>query len=190
MSENGQSYDNEHIETAKVPVKEAPLQEVSWEEMYDSLEGAEADLAIEELIDTAHSDGHTYNPHLAQQQGLTYTPPTDPPVLPGNDLQGAQIAAGFATSMEDSDPNPERLPSQVANGDLNLEDVAYSALRNNSETSHLDLNEIDIRVRNGVAFVKGEVFSEDDAAIIDRIIANLDGIDEVELNVSIAGLTE
>lgn len=44
------------------------------------------DLATEQLFDTQHSDGHTYNPQLASQQGLTYTPPHDPAVLPSNNL--------------------------------------------------------------------------------------------------------
>jgi len=130
-----------------------------------------------QAIDTAHTDGSTTNPHQAQEQGLVYSPPSDPPVLPSDDPQGARIAAGFADSMEAVDPNALDLPDRVDNQDLDLEQDIQTALRNNSETAHL--SDVDAEVHNGVAFLRGTVASADDIPRVDHIISGLEGIYEV-----------
>jgi hypothetical protein len=43
----------------------------------------EQDLADDEIYKSQHGDGHTFNPRRAQVEGLTYTPPTDPPNFAG-----------------------------------------------------------------------------------------------------------
>lgn len=178
MSDDKKVVEKPKRESPSASFTEVPTDEVSLESLYEYRDGAEGDIAAEQLIDTAHSDGHTFNPHHAQDQGLTYTPPTDPPVLPSDDPQGARIAAGFAPSMEDTDPNARRVPGRIDGEDLDLEEDARSALRNNSESSHLD--NVVIQVENGVATLEGTVFSEDDLGIVDRIVANIDGINRVE----------
>jgi hypothetical protein len=145
----------------------------------------EEELAVDELIDTQHGEGHTYNPQQAAEQGLTYTPPSDPPVVPSeDDLQGAEIAAGFATSIEDSDPGVELLPPRVDNNDLDLQDDIYAALRNNSETAHL--TDIEIQVDQGVVSLLGTVFSQDDVPLVYAIVRELDGVAEVRNHLTIA----
>ena len=51
----------------------------------EALDEAEEELRREweagDMVDTAHTDGSTSNPHQAQEQGLVYDPPSDPPVL-------------------------------------------------------------------------------------------------------------
>ncbi len=111
---------------------------VSLEDIYALKQDFDREVAQEELIDTQHSDGSTYNPQQAQEQGLVYMPPADPPVLPDEDFQGAEIAAGFAPSMEDVDPSAEVLPIRVENNDLDVQEDIYTVLQTNSETSKLD----------------------------------------------------
>lgn len=130
-----------------------------------------------QAIDTAHTDGSTTNPHQAQEQGLVYTPPRDPPVLPSDDPQGVRIAAGFADSMEAVDPNAVDLPERVDNQDLDLEEDIQTALQNNSETAHL--TDVTAEVHNGVAFLRGTVSSADDIPRVDNIVSRLKGIYEV-----------
>jgi len=178
MSDEKEEIKETEHESTTASITDPPIEEVSLEALYEHVEGVEADLAKEQLIDTARTDGHTFNPHHAADQGLTYTPPTDPPVLPADNDQGVRVAAGFAHSMEDANPNARRVPERVEGNDLALEEDARSALRNNSESSHLD--NVTVRVENGIAYLDGTVMSEDDFAIVDRIISHLDGIDEVE----------
>jgi hypothetical protein len=133
------------------------------------------DLAEKDIYKTQRGEGHTYNPHLAWDQGLTYTPPTDPPTLPSeDDLQGVEIAAGFSPSMEDTDPGVEDLPATVDNNDLDLLDDIYTALRYNSETAHL--THVKIQVDDGLVSLLGTVDTEDDIWRVHEIVADLDEV--------------
>lgn len=143
----------------------------------------ERDLATEEYFDTQHGDGHTYNPQQASEQGLTYTPPSDPPVLPSEDLQNAEIATGYSQSMEASSPDEESLPSRVDNNDLELQNDVYEALRNNSETAHL--TNVAVRADDGIVTLLGTVPSDDDIALVTDIITDLDGVIEVRNRLSV-----
>jgi hypothetical protein len=141
----------------------------------------EAELADEQYFNTKESDGHTYNPRQAAEQGLTYTPPTDPPTLPSeDDLQGAEIGAGFAPSMERSDPDVERLPGDVDNNDLDLREDVYTALRMNSETFHL--TQIKVQVDQGVVNLLGTVPTEDDISRVYDVVNSLTGVVAVQNN--------
>lgn len=138
------------------------------------------ELADDQVFKTQDSDGHTLNPFVAEDQGLTYTPPTDPPTLASEDPQGAEIAAGFATSMEQTDPDVRDLPPSVDNNDLDLQDDVYLALRNNSETGHLTT--VKVQVDEGVVNLIGTVESEDDIARVQTIVAGLEGVREIRNN--------
>lgn len=147
------------------------------------LEPYEEDLAVEYVSDTQHSDGSTYNPSVAQEQGLVYTPPTDPPVIPGDNYESGEIGAGFAPSMEEANPNASDLPEHVDNNDWDLVRDIEEALRVNSETHHLDLA---VQVTNGTAIVRGTVETADDIGRAERIIAELDGVRDVISEVELA----
>lgn len=168
---------------------EESLDLIQFEHSLEELEGQdedfEADLAIEHdsLFKTKHTDGHTNNPYLAWEQGLTYTPPDDPATLPSDDLQGVEVAAGFAPSMEEADPDVEDLPPNVDNNDLDLLDDIYIALHNNSETGHL--TNIKIQVDQGVVNLLGTVSSEDDIAVVYDIVSDLDGVVEILDNLQV-----
>lgn len=152
------------------------------------LEDYEQDLAAEYQIKTKYGDGSTWNPSETMSethnQGLVYTPPTDPPVVPSDDFQGAEVGAGFAPGMEDTDPGVADLPERVDNNDWDLVEDVQEALRLNSETQHL--SDIHIEVQDGVVFVRGTVATMDDLGRAEEIIYDLPGvrdvISEVELN--------
>jgi osmotically-inducible protein OsmY len=147
-------------------------------------DSVERDLANDDPYNTQHTDGHTYNPGVAIDQGLTYTPPHDPPVQPSErDPQGAEVAAGFALSMEDSDPNVERLPDHIDNNDLDLLDDVYNALRLNSETIHLD--NIKVQVENKVVYLLGTVDTEDDVGRVHSIVRGLRGVRAIRNNLQV-----
>lgn len=163
---------------------QTPTVEVSLEELEEATDALKRKEAAGDLIDTQHTDGSTTDPHQAQEQGLVYTPPHDPPVLPSDDPQGAEVAAGFATSMEESNPNVEVLPPRVDNNDLDLEEDIATALRVNSETTHLD--NVKVRVQNGVAYLWGTVVSQEDISIVQHLVHDLEGVVDVINDLHIA----
>lgn len=140
----------------------------------EETEGEEELPIVERLYDLEPEDDITTDPLKATEDGYPYTPPTDPPIVPSEDLEGAEVAAGFASSMEGSHPDEEILPLRVETGDLELEQHVYTVLRNNSETQNL--TDIKVSVCHGVVFVRGTVQSDNDIAIVDDIVNDLDGV--------------
>jgi hypothetical protein len=165
---------------------DAPVVEISFEEimeLQDELDDGD-DVLMGDLVDTAHTDGSTDNVHLAMDQGLVYTPPMDPPVVPSDDLQNVEIAAGFASSIED-EPEIANLPDRVDDNDTDAEDDINRALRYNAETMHLD--DVRVYVRDGVAFVRGSVMDDDDVAAVDELIRDLDIVDDIRIELDVEG---
>lgn len=168
----------------KRTAEDAPAADVSLEELEEEVTGYERDLAQEYISDTQHTDGSTYDPTKADEQGLVYTPPTDPPVLPGGGPQGAEVAAGFSPSMEESDPDVEILPERVDDNDLDIEEDVAEVLRVNSETNHL--NNVHVRVRDGIVYLTGTVFSNDDLAIVEEIVGDMESVVDVRNHLQVA----
>jgi hypothetical protein len=146
-------------------------------------EDFEEDLTDSYMYNTQDSDGHTYDVNQAWDQGLTYTPPTDPPILAGDDPQGAEIAAGFAPSMEASNPDVEDLPWTVDNNDLDLLDDVKLALQINSETG--DLTNVRVEVTDGIVNLSGTVQNEQDIWLVEEIVADLPGVVDVNNNLEV-----
>lgn len=153
-----------------------PVVEISFEELMELQDEIEGDDSLGDMIDTADTDGSTQNVQIAMEQGLVYTPPTDPPVIPSDDPQGVEIAAGFASSIED-EVEVENLPDSVNNNDSDAEDDIRSALRYNSETSHLD--HIVVHVLDGIAYLRGTVLDEADSSLVEDFVTDLNVVDEV-----------
>jgi len=157
---------------------EAPVIEVSFEELLELQDELDGDESLAgDLYDTANTDGSTNNVQLAMDQGLVYTPPTDPPVVPSDDLQGVELAAGFASSIEDSFET-RRLSGSANGEDSDIENDLRRALRYNSETMHLD--DVRVYVREGIAYIRGTVDDDEDIAIVEDFIRDLDVVDEIQ----------
>lgn len=162
--------------------------EVSLEELYDDeINDPDRDLAIEELIDTQHTSGSTYDPDEAEEQGLVYTPPHDPPIIPSDRPDRIEIGIGFAQSMEETNPDEEVLPAHVDNNDLDLEDNIVTALRYNSETTNLS-GDIQVRVHNGIVRLYGTVSDLQDADIVEDLVRDIDGVVDVINNLDVAAI--
>jgi hypothetical protein len=147
------------------------------DDIEDEAEVEEEQTIEERLYDLEPDDDITTDPWEAVEEGYPYAPPTDPPILPSDDLEGAEIAVGFASSMEESNPDEEILPPRVDRGDLELEQHIYTVLRNNSETQNL--TDIEVSVCDGIVVIRGIVQSDNDIAIVDDIVNDLDGVIEV-----------
>jgi hypothetical protein len=144
----------------------------------------EEDLSTERAFDTKRGEGHTFDPWKAEDQGLTYTPPSDPPTVPSHDdPQGAEIAAGFGPSMEATGADVEDLPERVDNRDLDLEEDIYEVLRYNSETQNL--HEIRVYVHNGVVSLFGTVPDDQDLAQVYNVISDVEGVIRVHNQIEV-----
>jgi hypothetical protein len=161
-----------------------PVVEVSFEELLELQDEMEGDDSLGDIIDTARTDGSTSNVQVAMDQGLVWEPPMDPPVIPSDDLQGAEIAAGFGSSIEDDNWEIEDLPERVNDNDADLEEELRIDLRHNSETTHLE--NVRIYVRNGIVFLRGTVLDEDDITIVDEFVRDNDAVRDVRNELEVA----
>jgi osmotically-inducible protein OsmY len=69
--------------------------------------------------------------------------------------------------------------------DSDIENDLRRALLHNSETTHLD--DVRIYVRNGVAYLRGTVDDEEDIAIVEEFIRDLDVVDDVQIELEVEG---
>lgn len=146
----------------------------------------EEDSEVEESIGSQRRTGRTYQPQKAVEEGLSYTPPRDPPTVPSeDDPQGSEVATGFAPSMEDTDPDSRRLPDRIDRADLEIQEDVGLALRYNSETAHL--GDVSALVQRGVVSLYGTVPSEDDIALVYAIVSDLEGVLKVISHLEVAG---
>lgn len=129
---------------------------------------------VESLLDLEPEEELTSDPLEATEEGYSYLAPSDAPVLPSDDLEGADIAAGFAPSMEETHPDREVTPARVEEGNLEILEHVHTALRENSETGHL--TGVEVCVSGGVVLLSGTVDTEDDIAIVDDIVSDLEGV--------------
>jgi hypothetical protein len=145
----------------------------------------EEDVTVERLESLEPTGGMTDDAMEAAEEGIPYRAPSDPAVLPSDDLEGLEVAAGFAPSMEETYPDSEELPERVERGDLEIQDHVYTMLRDNSETG--DLNDIEVLVSRGIVLLRGSVPTELDVAIVDDIVTDLDGVRAVRNELRVEG---
>jgi hypothetical protein len=136
------------------------------------------DEAIKEIVGTHGRTGRTYQSQKAAEEGLSYTPPRDPATIPSeHDPAGSEVAAGFAPSMEESDPDARILPERIDRGDLEIQEDVALALRYNSETANL--TNVSALVEEGTVRLFGSVPSEEDNALVYDIVSELEGVRQV-----------
>lgn len=139
------------------------------------------DMKRDEVFKTQRTEGHTFDPHRAEEEGLTYTPPTDPPVLPSErEPQGVEMAAGYEVSLDEGAAPPRQIPDHVRNSDLDVLERIKQALRQNSETGHL--NNVKVQVRYGQVNLFGTVDSEDDRRRVQEVVAEINGVAAIKNN--------
>jgi hypothetical protein len=143
---------------------------------FETTEGQEATLdglALDEL-----RDGETDDPAVATEEGLTYVPPSDPPVRADpDDPEGADVAAGAAVSAL-SDPYDADHGSELLPNELDLTARIRDALQADSATSGY-ADRLAIGTRGSTAVVRGVVDDVDDSDTIVAVIERVDGIEEV-----------
>ncbi len=150
-------------------------------------EGAGADVEhLESLTDTELRDGETDDPNVAAEEGLTYVPPSDPPVYPGPDAEGADVAAGFgSTSMDE--PFDADHPDELLYAEDEMTARVRDALRADASTSAL-ADRVRIDTEGGVVTLRGLVDDVEDTDNLAAVAEEVEGVTEVRDELRVRGL--
>ena len=141
---------------------------------------------IELLTELELRDEETDDPMEAIQEGYTYVPPIDPPIVPSDNLEGAEVASGFGVSSLDEpydiDHHDEFLPD-----DDEMTARVRDALRADSSTTAY-AGRIAIAVRNNIVTLRGVVDDLTDAENLQAVAGYVDGIVDVIDETTVRGL--
>lgn len=129
----------------------------------------------------------TTNPMIAVEEGIPYSPPTDPVVRPSNDDQGLALVTGFGETSSDEFPDASGVTAlgDAPPGDEDIREQVVKALRSDAAT--IDLV-IDVIVRNGVVRLRGRVPTLDDAESAEEVAARVPTVLEVIEELEVAAL--
>ncbi len=151
--------------------------------VHDDLPGERPEDNLELLTELELRAGETDNPDVAAEEGMTYVPPIDPPVVASEDRQGAEIASGFGLSALD-EPYDEDHHSDFLTTEDEMAARVREALRADSTTTEY-ADRLAIGTRGRVVRVRGVVEDIDDSdnvlAVIERVAGVEDVIDELEV---------
>jgi hypothetical protein len=144
---------------------------------------------LELMTETELRAGETDDPNVAAEEGMTYIPPTDPPVVPDpDDPQGAQIAAGFGGTAQDEPFDADHHSETVSNDD-EMATLVREALRADAATSPY-AESLAIGTRGSTIAVRGVVDDVDDTDNVVEVISRVTGVDEVLDELEVRGVTD
>lgn len=154
--------------------------------------GVNADLpddteSLELLTELELREDETDDAFTASDEGMTYVPPIDPPTVPSNSLEDAEIASGFGVSALD-EPYDEDGASSFLHADDQIKALVRSAIRADSMTTAY-ADHIEIDVEEGIVTLRGEVTDLDDSDSLLAVAEYVEGVVEVvdELRVRALG---
>ena len=141
--------------------------------------------SVEWLTDTELRDGETDDPLEAAQEGLTYVPPTDPPVVANEDGE-PEIAAGFGDTAL-AEPYDEDHHAEALSSDDEMTDRVREALRAEASTTAY-ADEIDIETAGGVVLLRGVVSDLEDEDNLVAAAERITGVTEVVDELKVEGI--
>lgn len=147
----------------------------------DEIEG------LGELGDAEVRVGETDDPVVAAEEGLTWIPPTDPPVRVGPDGE-PEVAAGFGSTAEDEPFDLDHHAEPVAEWDERTARV-MEALRADAQTTDL-VDHLTVETDGGQVIVRGVVADLDDEEAVLAVIDSVDGVNEIIDRLEVAALAE
>lgn len=123
-------------------------------------------------------EGETDDPGVAAQEGLTYVPPIDPPVIADPEAEdGIVPGAGIAVSAE-SEPYDDSHRGTDLDPESQPNVRIREALRADSQTSVLE-DRLIIGTRGSVAVIRGVIDDVDDSDAILEVVSRVEGISDV-----------
>jgi hypothetical protein len=152
--------------------------------VHDDPPGEPREANLELLTELELREGETDNPDVAAEEGLTYIPPSDPPVVPGAPGEGPVVAAGFGSDALEEPYDEDHHQSALTVED-EMEARVREALRADATTSDY-ADRVIIGAIAGRVVVRGTVDDIDDTDNIVAVIERVTGVVEVveELDVS------
>ncbi len=141
--------------------------------------------SLEDLTDLDLRSGETDDPNVAAEEGLTYVPPIDPPVVPSADSPGGlEVAAGFASSALD-EPYDEDHRGELLSDEDDVASRVREALRADSATSRY-ADDMIIGTRGGTVVLRGRVEdlvdTDEVVAVAERVTGVREVIEELEVD--------
>jgi hypothetical protein len=152
--------------------------EILQGELEAGVNPALGDESLEALTTRELRGGETNDPNVAAEEGDTWVPPTDPPVVPDrDDPQGIAVAAGFGqTAIDepyDADHHGDFLPA-----DDEVTARVREALRADARTSRF-ADEIGIETEGGTVILRGIIEDVDDSDMLLEVVGVVSGVVEV-----------
>ncbi len=142
---------------------------------------------LELLTERELRAGETGDPDVAAEEGMTYVPPSDPPVVPSEeDPQGVEVAAGFGTTASDEPYDQSHRGESVSEEDA-MSARVREALRADAATSRY-ADSVAIGTRGGTVALRGVVEDLHDTDTLVEVVGRVTGVDEVIDELEVRGL--
>jgi hypothetical protein len=142
--------------------------EVTDTELDEGETDSDAEGALESLTELDLRSGETGDAEVAAEEGMTWVPPVDPPVIPSDDPGGIEIAAGFGVTGDDGQGDDEE----------DMSERVREALRADAATSRY-ADELAIGAINGVVALRGVVDDIEDSDNVLEVASGVSGVSEV-----------
>jgi hypothetical protein len=143
-------------------------------------------VSLDALVDSDLREGETDNPLVAIEEGMTYVAPSDPPVIPSDDPQGADIGAGTGTSAIDEPYDDDHQDGEL-DAESELSARVREAIRADAATSAY-ADRIIVATIGSTAILRGVVDDLSDGDELASVAARVAGIEDVRDETEVAGL--
>ena len=142
---------------------------------------------IESLTALELRAGETDDAAVAAEEGMTYTPPTDPPVVPDlDDPQGARVAAGFGGTALD-EPYDSDHSAELLDAESDASARVREALRADARTSQY-ADRLVIGTRGTTVALRGVVDDLEDSDNVIEVVNHVSGVTEVVDELEVRGV--
>lgn len=169
------------------------LEGVSMTDLYqgdtdvNQIHGEGAAESYDMLVERELREDETTDAMDAVEEGITYVPPIDPPIIiDRDDPESIQVAAGFGVSADDASDLDGAEDTLGSNDDDAVAQVRY-ALRRDALTSHL-ADRLHITTINGTVILRGDVDDLDDTDNLVAVVSNLPGVEAIRDETRVRGL--
>lgn len=159
-----------------------PTRPQEWQAQFEAL--ADYDSEPDQITTSDHGkvgDGWTTDARVSVEEGISYFPPTDPPVDISDDPEGIEVASGFqSTSVDDNlrvRRNEAVEPGMVVDTrDAEIVDNVVRELNEDAATTQLNIHVASV---GGRVFLTGYVSHPVDADVAGAVADRVDGVGEV-----------
>lgn len=129
------------------------------------------------LGDEAERKGETSDAFEAAEEGLVYVPPVDPPTVPSDSFENAEVASGMEVSSLEEPYTREGHRSFLMDDD-EINARVREALRADSRTSRY-ADDIGIETSDGIVMLHGVVVDLEDSDMLLSVAMQVEGVREV-----------